>query len=182
MDLSPGALLVAEPALLDPNFRRSVVFLCDHNDEGSFGLILNRATDFHLHEVLSEPIGLEHRLYFGGPVQTDTLHYLHPYADALDEAVPVLDGVGWGGPFEELAERVRLGELDGDAIRFFVGYAGWGEGQLQDEVDDSGWIVLPGSADDVFGHDPAVLWRDLLRSLGGEYALLSNFPDDPQMN
>lgn len=182
MDLAPGALLIAEPALLDPNFRRAVVFLCDHNAEGSFGLILNRATELTLPDVLSEPVGLENRLYFGGPVQTDTLHYLHPFADALDEAIPVLDGVGWGGPFDELVERVRLGELDGDAIRFFVGYAGWGEGQLRDEVAEGGWIVLPGSAADVFEHDPAVLWRDLLRSLGGEYALLSNFPDDPQMN
>lgn len=182
MDLSPGVLLVAEPALLDPNFRRAVVLLCDHNAEGSFGLILNHPTDLRLPEVLSEPVGMEHRLYFGGPVQTDTLHYLHPYADAVDEAIPVLDGVGWGGPFEELVERVRLGELDGDAVRFFVGYAGWGEAQLQEEVDEGGWIVLPGSAALVFEDDPAVLWRDLLRSLGGEYALLSNFPDDPQMN
>ena len=182
MDLAPGVLLVAEPALLDPNFRRAVVLLCDHNDEGSFGLILNRTTELHLSEVLAEPVGLEHELYFGGPVQTDTLHYLHPYAHTIEEAVPVLDGVSWGGPFDEVVEGIRTGAFDADAFRFFVGYAGWGEDQLQDEVDGEGWVVLPGSAADVFEHDPGTLWRDLLRTLGGEYALLSNYPDDPQMN
>ena len=182
MDLAPGVLLVAEPALLDPNFRRAVVLLCDHNAEGSFGLILNRPTELHLPEVLAEPVGLKHELFFGGPVQTDTLHYLHPYAEAIAEAVPVLDGVSWGGPFDAVVEGVREGAFEASAFRFFVGYAGWGEDQLQDEVDGDGWVVLPGSAADVFEHDPGTLWRDLLRTLGGEYALLSNYPDDPQMN
>ena len=182
MDLAPGVLLVADPALLDPNFRRTVILLCDHNAEGSFGLVLNRPTELHLPEVLAEPVGLDHILYLGGPVQMDTLHYLHAYADEVDEAVAVLDGVGWGGPFEEIVEQVRLGRLDGDGFRFFVGYSGWGAEQLATEVDEGGWIVLPGSAAQVFEDDPAVLWRDIMRGLGGEYALLSNYPDDPQMN
>ena len=182
MDLAPGVLLVAEPALLDPNFRRSVVLLCDHNADGSFGLILNRPTEFRLPDVLDEPVGLDHMVYFGGPVQTDTLHYLHPYTDEVEHAVPVLDGVGWGGPFEEIAAGVRSGALDGGGFRFFVGYAGWGEDQLDAEVDGGGWLVLPASAAQVFGGDPSVLWRDVMRGLGGEYALLSNYPDDPQMN
>jgi putative transcriptional regulator len=182
MDLAPGVLLVAEPALLDPNFRRTVILLCDHNAEGSFGLILNRPTEYHLGEVLAEPPGIDALLYLGGPVQTDTLHYLHPYVDEVDEAVAVLDGVGWGGPFEEIVERVRLGALDADGFRFFIGYSGWGAGQLATEVEEGGWLVLPGSAADVFDGDPSVLWRDVMRGLGGEYALLSNYPDDPRMN
>ena len=182
MDLAPGVLLVAEPALLDPNFRRTVVLLCDHNDEGSFGLILNRPTELHLGEVLAESIALDAPLYFGGPVQTDSLHYLHAYADEVDEAVAVLDGVGWGGPFDEIIEQVQQGTLDADGFRFYVGYSGWGAGQLAEEIDEGGWIVLPGSAAAVFGGDPTVLWRDVMRSLGGEYALLSTYPDDPRMN
>ncbi len=182
MDLAPGVLLVAEPALLDPNFRRAVVLLCDHDAAGSFGLILNRPTEFRLPDVLDAPVGLEHALWFGGPVQTDTLHYLHAYADDLDHAVPVLDGVGWGGPFDEVARGLRSGAFDGGEVRFFVGYAGWGEDQLEAEVEDGGWIVLPASAAQVFGADPAALWRETMRALGGEYALLSTYPDDPQMN
>ncbi len=182
MDLAPGVLLVAEPALLDPNFRRSVILLCDHGAAGSFGLILNRPTELRLPDVLDEPVGLEHPLWFGGPVQTDTLHYLHAYADELEHAVAVLDGVGWGGPFEEIAAQVRAGALDGNGFRFFVGYAGWGEGQLADEVGEGSWVVLPASAAQVLGGDPSVLWRETMRALGGEYALLSNYPDDPQMN
>ncbi len=182
MDLAPGVLLVVEPALLDPTFRRAVVLLCDHTADGSFGLILNRPTEFRLPDVLDEPGGLEHRVYFGGPVQTDTLHYLHPYADEVEHAVPVLDGVGWGGPFEEIVGGVRSGALDGERFRFFVGYAGWGEDQLEAEVAEGGWLVLPASAAQVFGGDPPTLWRELMRSLGGEYALLSTYPDDPRMN
>jgi putative transcriptional regulator len=182
MDLAPGVLLVAEPALLDPNFRRTVVLLCDHNDEGSFGLILNRPTELHLDEVLAESIALDAPLYFGGPVQTDTLHYLHAYADEVEEAVAVLDGVGWGGPFEEIIEQVQRGALDAGGFRFYVGYSGWGAGQLAEEVDEGGWIVLPGSDAAVFGDDPTALWRGVMRSLGGEYALLSTYPDDPRMN
>lgn len=182
MDLAPGVLLVAEPALLDPNFRRTVLLLCDHNDEGSFGLILNKPTGLRLSEVVAEPLGIDASLYLGGPVQTDTLHYLHPYIEEVDEAVAVIDGVGWGGPFEEIVERVQLGQLQVDEFRFFVGYSGWGPGQLADEVSEGGWIVLPASAAQVFGGEAAMLWRDVMRGLGGEYALLSNYPDDPQMN
>lgn len=184
MDLAPGALLVAAPALLDPNFRRSVVLICDHTEEGTFGLVLNRSTDLRLPDVVIAPdvTGLDHTLYVGGPVQIDTLHFLHSYQDDLAEALPITHGVSWGGPFDEVIERIRAGTLDPAGFRFFLGYAGWGAGQLTDEIAEGSWIVLPADADAVFSADPPHLWRDLMRSLGGDYALFSNLPDDPRMN
>lgn len=184
MDPAPGVLLLAAPALRDPNFRRAVVLLCDHNEAGSFGLVLNRSTDLRLPDVVIAPdvSGLEHILFAGGPVQTDTLHVLHTYEEDFGGALPITPGVSWGGPFETLVEGIRAGTLDPAGFRFFLGYAGWGPGQLAGEIEEGSWTVLPAHAEAVFAEDPAHLWRDLMRSLGGEHALFANFPDDPRMN
>lgn len=182
MDLAPGALLIAEPAMLDPNFKRAVILLCEHTDEGSFGLVVNKPTHLHLPEVLSEAAGLEHQLYLGGPVQPDTLHFLHTYGLELDASISVFDGVGWGGSFDEVAESIRQGDLEADAFRFFAGYAGWGAGQLADEVVEQTWIVRSAAPGHVFATDPEALWRRLIIEAGGSHALFVNYPDDPRSN
>lgn len=180
---APGDLLVAVPPLADPNFRRTLILLCDHTVDGSFGLVLNRPTEHLLAEVLDDlPPGLDAPLWMGGPVQTDTLHYLHAYGDAIDGALPVSDGVYWGGAFEALVRGLADGDLDPERVRFFAGYSGWGPGQLDAEVDDGAWLVLNADLPLVFDPSGDALWRDVLRRLGGEYALLSTYPDDPQMN
>lgn len=178
---TPGAILVAQPPMADPNFRRTVVLLCEHTTEGSFGLVLNRPTGLALSQAAAEPLPFDADLWLGGPVQPDTLHYLHPYGD-LDGSLPVHDGVFWGGSFEELRAGVEGGWLHAERVRFFVGYSGWGGGQLDAEVDEGTWIVLDGTPDLVFADGTDALWRQVLRQLGGEYALLSTFPDDPRMN
>ena len=181
MHPAPGALLVAEPPLADPNFRRTIILLCEHTTDGSFGLVLNRPTELSLSQAALDPLPFDADLWFGGPVQPDTLHYLHPYGD-LDGALPVHDDVFWGGSFDELQAGVAQGWLQAERFRFFVGYSGWGSGQLDAEVDEGSWIVLDGSADLVFSSGDDALWRKTLRRLGGEYALLSTFPDNPRMN
>ena len=180
--LAPGTLLVAEPPLADPNFRRSVILLCEHTTEGSFGLVLNRPCPFRLSEVAASPLPFDAALALGGPVETDTLHYVHPYGDLVEGALPVVDGVWWGGSFEGLVEGLGEGWLDAEQMRFFVGYSGWGAGQLDAEVDEGSWIVLPATEALVFAAGDDALWRRVLRRLGGDYALLSTFPDDPRMN
>ena len=167
--------------MADPNFRRTVVLVCEHTTSGSFGLVLNRPTGLSLSQATDETFTFDAELWTGGPVQPDTLHYLHPYAD-LEGALPVIDGVFWGGEFEDLRAGLEADRLDTEQVRFFVGYSGWGEGQLDAEVDEGAWIVLDGSAEMVFSDGGDGLWRQVLRRLGGEYALLSTFPDDPRMN
>ncbi|MEM1055799.1 MAG: YqgE/AlgH family protein [Bacteroidota bacterium] len=178
----PGSLLVAEPPMPDPNFKRTVILLCEHSLEGSFGLVLNRPAHVKLSEVATIPLPFDAALWHGGPVQPDTLHYLHPYGDALPDALPVLDGVYWGGDFDTLANGLARDRFDRDRIRFFVGYSGWGAGQLDAEVEDGSWIVMEGTQGVAFAEEDDELWRQILRELGGEYALLSTFPDDPRMN
>ncbi|MFQ5571501.1 MAG: YqgE/AlgH family protein [Rhodothermales bacterium] len=182
-DLVPatGVLLVAPPMLRDPNFWRTVVLLCEHGPDGSFGLILNRPLSLELSEVINDLQGND-LISLGGPVQQNTLHFLHRHGDLVTEAIPILDGVHWGGDFEAIKVLVQTESATPRDLRFFLGYAGWSAGQLDDEVEQGGWFLT--RADDVliFSEQPDTLWRAVLRRMGGEYALLANFPDDPRMN
>jgi putative transcriptional regulator len=180
--LAAGTLLIAPPVMPDPNFRRTVVFLCEHSEQGSFGLILNRPLTLHVHELLD---GLERYadpVAMGGPVQPNTLHFLHRLGDQMPDAVEVIPGVYWGGDFETLKHLIEENPPSVEALRFFIGYAGWASGQLEEEVRRGDWIMESGHDALVFDHRPDLLWRTLLRQKGGEFALLSNFPDDPRMN
>ena len=180
--LAAGALLVAEPPMADPNFKRSVILLCEHSVEGSFGLVLNKPSPMQLSEVsgLKLPAGLQ--LGMGGPVQPDTLHFLHPFGDEIEGALPIAEGVWWGGNLESLLQGVENERIDALRVRFFLGYSGWGEDQLEEEVEEGGWIVLSATESLVFAEEDDELWRQILRELGGEYALLSTFPDNPRFN
>lgn len=182
LQLHPGILLIAPPLSEDPNFRRTVVLLCEHGAEGSFGLILNRALSLQLGEVLEELGAYAGTLSLGGPVQPNTLHFLHRHADRIPDAISVTDGVYWGGSFETIRTLIESGQATARDLRFFLGYAGWSAGQLEAEVDVGGWILNPAQADLVFADHADGLWRTVLRRMGGEYALLANFPDDPRMN
>lgn len=183
IDPHPGVLLIAPPMLQDPNFRRSVVLLCEHNaDEGSFGLILNRPLDVQLSDVLEGFYAYDDTLSLGGPVQRNTLHFLHQCADLIPDSIELPRGVHWGGNFETVKALLQSGELPEDDVRFFVGYAGWSPGQLEEEIEAGGWILTEGTTESIFSIEPGKLWRTLLRRMGGEYAILANFPDDPRMN
>ena len=177
-----GTLLIAPPMLEDPNFRRSVVLLCEHDVEGSMGLILNRPLDMRLGEILDELISSDEPIALGGPVQTNTLHYIHRLGDDIPGSVTISDNLAWGGDFEVVKAMLQRGEIDPNILRFFVGYAGWSPGQLEEELDADGWIVSPSDEALIFSEEPQHLWRDILRRMGGEYALLANFPDNPRLN
>ncbi len=178
----PGVLLIAPPMLSDPNFRRTVVLLCEHNPEGSFGLILNRPLSLHLGEVLDGVDAYAEPLFFGGPVQPNTLHFLHRYGDLVPEAVGVVDGVAWGGDFEVMKTLIEAEGPTARDLRFFLGYAGWSPGQLDEEIRQGGWFLSEAGGEDVFAESPDRLWRSVLRKKGGDYAILANFPDDPRLN
>ena len=181
-DLEPGALLVSAPMMEDPNFRRSVVLLCDHEpDTGSFGLILNQEIDAHLSDVMEGVFVYDPPLHLGGPVQRDTLHFVHRRSD-ISDGIALPGGITWGGDFDTVRTLAKEGTPSADDLRFFVGYAGWSPGQLAAELDEEAWIVAPGAGALLFSAPSDNLWRTVLRKMGGEYALLSTFPEDPRMN
>lgn len=185
--LRSSSLLISQPFLGDPNFERTVLLLCRHDEEdGTFGLVLNRSSNLHLGDVLQLPVPDESPvaqlpLYVGGPVQPDTLHYLHQRQDVPD-AHSLGQGVYWGGDFEVLLGLLLSGEVDPADVRFYVGYSGWTAGQLASEVAENVWIVHPDAAGKVFTLDNDAFWQAILREKGGRYRALSNYPLDPRLN
>jgi putative transcriptional regulator len=178
--LSPqkGTLLISEPFLADSNFYRTVVLLTEHNETGSVGLVLNQQGDAGIQDLF-EDIHANAPVFVGGPVSLSSMLFLHEHAE-LEGAEPVLPGLYWGGDFEMLKFLLREDLLQG-RVKYFVGYSGWGPGQLQAELEQKSWIVAPARLEDVFA-EPNELWKTELTRLGSAYRHLGNAPEDLQMN
>jgi putative transcriptional regulator len=179
---APGTLLIAEPFLKDPNFSRTVVFICDHQDEGTFGFVLNRTYGHNLDDLMNNVGDLKIPVFYGGPVQLDTIHFLHQYPDKIMGSYEVLNGIYWGGDFEEAIELLKRGEIDKSRIRFYIGYSGWSEGQLMEELNQKTWLTAEATRKIVFHGKAEEIWKEAVKDLGGDYTLMINFPTDPQLN
>jgi putative transcriptional regulator len=181
MEYVRGNLLVAGPALLDPNFWRTVVLVVEHNDEGALGLVLNRPSETSVGEAVPQLETLldpDERLFIGGPVQPSAVIVLAEFEDATDAALIAFDDVGvlgTGPSPDDLTAGVRSG-------RAFLGHAGWGPGQLDGELERGDWILEPARLEDAFSVDPRGLWPEVLTRKGGSYALVARMPADPSMN
>ncbi len=180
MDSLQGQLLIASPGLLDPNFRRTVVLVTEHTDEGAAGLVLNRPSPAAVVDVVPqlEPLVDDgEQVWLGGPVQQNAVLVLGEFVDPDDAAVPLFGSLGFPSldePEEVVGATVRR--------RVFAGYAGWGAGQLEDELARDDWIVEPSLTDDAFTEEPDALWSDVLRRKGGVYELVARMPEDPSVN
>lgn len=174
-ELEAGKLLVAEPFLIDPNFKRGVILLCDYQEDGSFGFILNKPIEMNISDLISSFPAFTSEVYYGGPVQTDTIHYLHTKGDLLPSSIKVLSGVYWGGDFEQLKAFIEAGKIQPQDIRFFVGYSGWSSGQLKEECKTFSWITTDGHFDYVFGEHKE-LWKSVLEEQGGTYSVIAQIP------
>lgn len=178
-----GILLIAEPFLKDPNFMRRVVLLCRHSDdEGSFGFVLNQLFHQKLDELVPALQGFALPIYVGGPVQMDTLHYIHQYPDLLPESLKISEDVYWGGNFETLKIMLQSGEIDTAKIRFFLGYSGWDAGQLASELNEKSWLTVSANRSLIFETALEDTWPASIRTLGGKYEMMVHFPTDPQLN
>lgn len=180
MESLRGSLLVAGPSLVDPNFRRSVVLLGEHNDEGALGVVLNRPAPVSVGEAappLSDLVPPGDPVYLGGPVQPESAVVLADVEHPDFAGLIVFGSIGF-----------LMGEVDGSRrqgirrARVFAGYAGWGQGQLESEIDAGSWIIEPALPEDVFSGRPEKLWSEVLLRKGGKYALMSTMPPDPSLN
>ena len=175
-----GHLLVAGPALVDPNFRRSVVLVGEHGDEGALGVILNRASESTVDEALPELTALvdgDAAVHVGGPVQPSAIVVLAEFVEPERAETLVLGDIGF---LPSEIDPDELGELR--RARVFAGYAGWGPGQLDDELSEGSWIVEPAEPEDVFTAEPEELWSEVLRRKGGPFGVLALMPPDPSLN
>jgi putative transcriptional regulator len=175
-----GKLIVASPALVDPNFARTVVLITEHNEEGAMGIVLNRPAEATVEQVLPDLVGIaaDESLFVGGPVQPDAIVLLAEFSDPEAAAWIVAADVGLAAAdrdLDDLAAAVRRGRL-------YAGYSGWGPAQLEAELELESWIVEPPMPAELFPDDPASLWSDVLARKGGQFALIARMPEDPSLN
>jgi len=177
-----GRLLLDSGQLQGSFFQRTVVLICEHNAEGAFGLVLNRATGSKVGEMVVADLPdvlKDCPLYLGGPVQPTALSFLH--SDAFIPDANVLPNLSLSHSLDALME---LGESFSGArkVKMFAGYAGWSPGQLEDEIQRDAWLTHPASLELVFETEPGQLWQCVLRRMGPKYKLLSQMPDDLSLN
>jgi putative transcriptional regulator len=177
VDSLQGQLLISSPQLHDPNFRRTVVLMTHHDDEGAMGLVLSRPSEIRVADAvpeLADLAGAGELVYVGGPVQPEAVVVLIEHESEPD--LPIVGNVAF------MAAGADVDELDAIRTRVFAGYSGWGPGQLEDELEESSWIVVPAEPDDPFAPDPDELWRTVLHRKGGKFALIATMPYDPKLN
>jgi putative transcriptional regulator len=177
-----GKLLIAAPFLSDPSFARSVVFLCEHNADGTIGFVLNQMTALTLSDLVNEegymqPLGV----YQGGPVEADTLHMLHRLPYELG-GINITGGIQWGGRYDVLKDIAREDGYNEQDLKLFIGYSGWSPGQLEREMTEGSWLVGDATEELLFETEPHLLWKKAISSLGRNYSFLANMPIDPQLN
>lgn len=177
-----GVLLIADPFLKDPNFMRTVVLLTEHRGDGSIGFVINRQYENTLDELLPEIEGHQLPVYYGGPVQMNTIHFLHRYPELITGGVEIMKDVFWGGDFDAVVDLINRGEADPDKIRFYIGYSGWSSGQLEVEMEEKTWLTVEATRQLIFHPSVQDIWKDALKHMGGEYEMMVNFPIDPQLN
>lgn len=178
-----GKILLSDPFSNDDYFGRSVVYLCDHNSEGSFGFVLNNYIDLDLHEIAKNFPNIKTKVSIGGPVETQSIFFLHTLGEKIEGSQLVGDGIYVGGDYSQLLDLIDQKKITNKQIRFFLGYSGWTKGQLQEEIENHAWIVVPViNKNEVMDFNIDKLYEHYMRREGKKYDLLSQFPSDFMAN
>ncbi len=177
-----GRILLSEPLMGDYYFGRSAVLLAEHNDEGSFGVILNKPIAAKFNDVLSGFPPVDINVFMGGPVDHNRIFYVHTLGDEIEDSVEIKKGLYWGGNLESIKELALMEKLNNENIRFFIGYSGWGANQLDSELKRNSWVVTTASVDTLFKTEPTRLWEGLMKKMGGKYRYWTKFPSNPGLN
>ena len=181
ISLNENIFLIADPFLKDLNFKRSVVFICEHNDDGSFGLVQNELTNYFLHQLLDNIINENIPVFKGGPVGLNTIHFLHQFP-TVPNCVQLSNDLYWGGDIKTITSLINSKQIDLQKIKFFIGYSGWSPKQLDEEMSEKTWLLSEVNTDIIFKSNPNEIWKDALKFLGGEFEQLIHYPIDPQLN
>jgi len=183
--IEKGKVLISEPFTRDFYFKRSVVLLVEHNEEGTIGFILNKRVEIPVSDVLKDFPQFNSRLSIGGPVKPDTVYFLHTLGNLIPNSLPVFENLYWGGDFDKLKNSIELGLVKPEQIRFFVGYSGWNPKQLDREIDENFWLVSKISLDMIMekaGINQNDYWSESIEYFGGKYQLWTTFPENPELN
>jgi putative transcriptional regulator len=176
-----GRVLVSEPTLRDTYFKRSVVLLTEHTENGTVGFVLNKPMEVPIYEVFDGFPEFDASVYVGGPVAKDTVHFLHTLGDLLPNSMHILGNIYWGGDFDQLKQLIREGLVTPGQVRFFLGYSGWAPGQLERELKEKAWVVTKMDAHRILSAT-AHIWEEMVTELGDSFQVWANFPENPAMN
>ena len=177
-----GRVLISEPFLNDTYFRRSVVLLTEHSEEGSVGFVLNKPVALSVDDVLTDFPEIDTEVSIGGPVNTNTIHYIHTLGEIIPNSVKVFDSLYWGGDFNVVKQMISDKQIKGSEIRFFLGYAGWSPKQLENELSENAWLVSEMKAEHIMQGPDDNLWKEILEKSGDKYKTWVNFPENPGLN
>jgi putative transcriptional regulator len=169
--------------MLDPNFKRSVILLCEHaEDDGSIGFVINKPLEIKVNDLITDFPEIEAHVYYGGPVATDTIHYIHNVGELLDDSMKVTRGIYWGGDFTKLKFLIDSKLILPHNIRFYVGYSGWSVGQLHEEIAYKSWVTARMHPNYLFKSKPEHLWQQIMYNLGDTFSVIAQIPETQFLN
>lgn len=182
LNIKKGQLLISEPSLSDPIFFKSVVLITHHTASESVGLILNQATKTDLDQIIDDIPSNNFPIYIGGPVQKNAIHFIHTLGDMIPNTQEIIEGLYWGGDFDQVLRLMTEDKIAKNHIRFFAGYSGWGKDQLNHEIKKDGWITHEPNINLCMQNSTEKLWSDLIKTKSKKYAIWANIPKDPSLN
>jgi len=177
-----GKVLISEPFLSDEYFKRSIVLLAEYGKDGALGFVLNKPVEMNIDQLVKDFPEVEIPVSLGGPVATNTMHYIHTLGDIIPESKHITGEVYWGGDFETLKAMIREGIAGTDKVRFFIGYSGWGAGQLERELSENSWVITQIDTHGIMSAHTPEAWKNILRHMGRKYRMWAGFPENPGMN
>jgi putative transcriptional regulator len=177
-----GHILIAEPFLAGSYFNRSIILLASYSEKGAVGFILNKKVDYPVEDLFADFPDFDSEIHIGGPVGTDSIYFIHTLGDTIPGSINIKENLYWGGDFEALKLQIKLGMVNAQQVRFFLGYSGWDAGQLEEEINQNSWLVADIPQADLMTIDENVMWAQSVRSMGGKYSMWENFPENPSLN
>lgn len=183
VEFNKGSILMAQPYMESSHFKESVILITDHDDRnGTVGFIINKSLNITMSDVVEGFSDIELELHYGGPVQTDTLHFIHQYGHLLKDSIPITEHLFWGGDFTQLKVLIREKIIDPSGIRFYLGYSGWSPGQLRDEYQEGTWMVSEIDINYLFKKRLSEIWPQAVYNLGDKFEVISEIPNHTNWN
>ena len=181
-NIKKGQLLISEPSFTESTFYKSVILILYHDISESIGLILNQPTNIKLNEIINGLPLDNFQVYLGGPVENNTIHFIHTLGQIIPNTKEIKKGIYWGGNFDTVKKLITQKKISANDIRFFIGYSGWGENQLNNEINNNSWIIHNDDTKICMQNSNKKLWSKLIKTKNRKLAIWANIPRDPSMN
>ena len=182
MNIKKGQLLISEPTLSESFFFKSVILILHHDNNESLGLILNQGTKIKLNELLNDIPPMDLPVYIGGPVERKSIQFIHTLGEIVPNTQKITKELYWGGDFNIIIKLMAENKISKKNIRFFAGYSGWGEDQLNNEIKEDSWLLHEANTKICMQYSSYELWSKLIKTKQTKYAIWTNMPIDPSLN